>query len=111
MAQIVDDLLADGEATYCGPIETEIRRGLRSKNEQDQILTLFEGCHYLSDPSDLWKEAGQIGALLGKSGKNVKTLDLLIANYALSYDIALLSRDQDFKLIQKCGIPLRLHEP
>jgi tRNA(fMet)-specific endonuclease VapC len=109
-ASAVDDALAANEAALCGPVETEIRRGLASERERSKVLPLLESCHFLAQPLDLWHEAGDLGFTLRKRGITPKTLDLLIAIYALSYSAALLTVDKDFALMRKVGVPLLLYE-
>jgi predicted nucleic acid-binding protein len=108
VAQQVDMALAEGEAAWCGPIATELRRGFASAKERANVLRLLEGCHWLAQPDALWEEAGDLGFVLRRKGLTVKTFDLLIATYALSHGTALLAVDGDFKAIGKKGIPLDL---
>jgi predicted nucleic acid-binding protein len=107
-ADRVDQALEGDEAAICGPIQTELRRGLRSKAERAQVLLHLGGCRTLSQPVNLWEEAGELGFLLGRRGLTVKTLDLLIASYALAHGVSLLTTDQDFRRIRGAGIPLQL---
>ena len=104
----VDDLLDTNEAAICGPIVTELRRGLRSPAERRKVIPLLAGCHFLQQPSRLWEEAGEIGYLLARRGVTVKTMDLLIATHALSHGVAILAADADFAAMRKSGIPLAL---
>lgn len=106
IAGLVDEALASGEAAMCGPIETELRRGLRSGQERRKVLTLLGGCHWLSTPDDLWVEAGELGYALRRRGVTPKTLDLLIATYALAYNATLLTLDRDFRHMQKVCVEL-----
>jgi predicted nucleic acid-binding protein len=108
LARIVDDALSVNDAAVCGPVETELRRGLLNERERKRVLPLLSGCHWLSTPEDLWMEAGDLGFRLRRRGIACKTLDLLIATYALSHSAALLTSDKDFLLIQKAGVPLLL---
>lgn len=108
LADTVDELLAGNAVATCGPVLTEVRRGIRSPTERSRVLPLFDGCQVLTQPDELWTEAGEIGSLLGRRGMTVKTLDLLIATYALAHQVPILTRDQDFQLMRKAGIPLRL---
>lgn len=103
----VDDALAFGEAALCGPVLTELRRGLVAA-QRKQVLSLLSGCPVLEAPDDLWVEAGDLGFFLARRGVTVKTLDLLIASYALAHDAPLLSSDSDFKSMARAGIGLRL---
>ena len=107
-ASWVDQLLAENQVAICGPVVTELRRGLRSDRERRRVLPLLEGCSSLDQPSDLWNEAGELGFALARKGSLVKSLDLLIAVHALAHDVALLTRDKDFELIRRGGSPLRL---
>jgi hypothetical protein len=42
-----------------------------------------------------------------KRGVTVKTLDLLIATYALSHSVSLLTADADFSTMRKAGVALQ----
>lgn len=108
LASWVDDALAAHDAALCGPIETELRRGLLNERERKKVLPLLSSCHWLSTPNNLWAEAGDLGYGLRRRGITPKTLDLLIATYALASDVALLTADSDFRHMQKAGIPLVL---
>ncbi len=108
MAKAVDELLGDNAVALCGPIVTELLRGVRNERKGHQLLSLLYGCTILDPPDELWVEAGHLGAFLGRKGMTAKTLDLLIAAHALSFDIALLTCDGDFSRFAKAGLPLRL---
>lgn len=107
-ADRVDRALEDDEAAICGPVQTELRRGLRSNSERAQVLLHLGGCQHLAQPVNLWEEAGELGFMLSRRGITVKTMDLLIACYALAHGAHLLTSDQDFRLIRAAGIPLQL---
>jgi predicted nucleic acid-binding protein len=107
-ADKVEAALADNDAAWCGPIATELRRGFASARERAQVLPLMEVCHWLPQPEALWEESGDLGYALRRKGVTVKTFDLLIATYALSHGVALLTVDADFKAMKKSGIPLAL---
>ena len=106
LADRVDDLLASNEVALCGPVLTELRRGLRSPAERKRAIPLLDGCHLLPQPERLWEEAGELGYVLARKGVTVKTLDLLIATYALSHGVALLAADSDFEAMRRAGIAL-----
>jgi predicted nucleic acid-binding protein len=103
----VDAALEDGEAVLCGPIVTELRRGLRS-SQRTHILALLEGCQVLSEPEDLWIAAGDLGSALARRGSTAKTLDLLIATYAIAHVVPLLTADSDFRAIARLNVGLSL---
>lgn len=108
IASAVDALLEADEVALCGPVVTEIRRGLRTRAERRRILPLLAGCRLLEQPPDLWEEAGDLGFALARRGSSVKTLDLLIAAYALSHGVGILTTDTDFARMRSGGIPLAL---
>ncbi|MSP25895.1 MAG: PIN domain-containing protein [Myxococcales bacterium] len=106
----VDALLVSGEAALCGPIVTELRRGFGSPAERRRVMSLLDACHDLPEPARLWQEAGDLGYAIRRRGATVKSLDLLIATYALAAAVPLLTRDADFRIIRAAGIPLDLVE-
>jgi tRNA(fMet)-specific endonuclease VapC len=108
VASMVDEALATNDAAICGPVETELRRGLRDERERKRVLPLLSGCLTLYEPHDLWTAAGELGFRLRRRGVTPKTLDLLIAVYALNHGAALLTTDTDFLLMRKAGTPLLL---
>jgi len=107
VAQAVDAAIVSADAALCGPIITEIRRGLRA-SERQRVLPLLEGCALLEQPEDLWVAAGDLGAHLARKGATVKTIDLLIATYAIAHSTLLLTVDADFKAIARAGVGLSL---
>lgn len=104
----MDRLLESNEVALCGPVVTELRRGLRSPAERARLLPLLTGCHLLSDPPALWEEAGDLGYALGRRGLTVKTIDLLVATYALSHGVGLLTTVSDFEHMRRAGAQLLL---
>lgn len=109
-ANAVDGLLATNDVALCGPIVTELRRGLLPA-ERRRVLPLLEGCRFLLQPEQLWEEAGDLGYLLARRGITVKTMDLLIAAHAVSHGVALLAKDRDFDHIRSAGVGLMLVAP
>jgi len=105
-ADTVDRLLEADEVALCGPVITELVRGLRSRADRMRILPLLDGCHLLDQPARLWEEAGELGALVGRRGAAVKSLDLLIATYALAHSVPILTLDRDFTTIRGAGVHL-----
>ena len=108
LADQVDQALQSGEAALCGPVLTELIRGLRTPAERAQVMDLLEGCQLLEQPDRLWEEAGALGAYLKRKGATVKTLDLLIATYALAHHAPILTADSDFALMKRAGLPVEL---
>lgn len=108
MAARVEFLLEGNAAALCGPVLTELSRGLGSERERRQVLPLLGGCADLTQPPDLWAAAGELGFQLARKGITVKTMDLLIATWAIAHDVPLLTKDEDFAAMRRGGIALVL---
>jgi tRNA(fMet)-specific endonuclease VapC len=108
LAGTLDAALANHEAALCGPIEMELRRGFLHARERRKVLPLLTACHFLAQPAALWREAGDLGFALRRRGITPKSMDLVIATYALSHSVALLTADTDFVHMRKAGVPLLL---
>lgn len=107
-SESVGEAITGNDAALCGAVVTELRRGLRSTRERRRVLPLLEGCHRLSQPSDVWEEAGDLGFFLARKGITAKSMDLLIATYALAHGAALLTLDADFAAMKRAGVGLVL---
>lgn len=108
LADDVDELIEENEAALCGPVLMELRRGLRSAGERRRVLPLLESCRFLDEPHQLWEEAGDLGYFLARRGVTAKSIDLLIATYALAHSVAVLTADVDFSRMRKAGVKLLL---
>jgi hypothetical protein len=94
-------------------VRTELRRGIRAPKERARVLASLDGCAELAQPDDVWNEAGELGAFVGRKSANVTTLDLLIAAWGLAHRAAILTRDADFATMRRAGVPIVLgvHAP
>jgi hypothetical protein len=108
LSEEVDELLDANEAAVCGPVLTELRRGLRSSADRRRVIPLLGGCRHLEQPARLWEEAGDLGYLLARRGVTVTTQGLLIASYALAHGVAILAADSDFAAMRNAGIPIAI---
>ena len=108
VASEVDTALANNVAALCGPVETELRRGFSNERERSKVMPLLDACHSLDQPEALWAEAGELGFALRRRGVTPKTVDLLIATYALTYSASVLTTDKDFRVMQRAGVPVQL---
>ncbi|PWU19246.1 MAG: PIN domain nuclease [Bdellovibrio sp.] len=106
LAEMVQQSLEANQVAICGPVMTEILRGFKSEKERNVVLPLLEGCRFLSQPDRLWEDAGNCGFHLRRIGKTVKTLDLLIACYAMAHSATILTSDGDFALMKKAGLDI-----
>lgn len=107
LAEQIESLLETDEVALCGPVVTELRRGLAPR-DRTKVMTLLEACHLLEQPPHLWEDAGELGFAARRRGATVKSLDLLIAAYALNHSVPLLTKDRDFALLKGAGVPLVL---
>ncbi len=105
---LVDEALETNQVALCGPVLTELRRGLNSKTERSHVLGLLGGCHLLAQPDHLWEEAGELGFYLARRGVAAKSIDLLIACYALAHDVPVMTADSDFSHMRRAGIGIAL---
>jgi len=84
VADLVDRALDYNDAALCGPVYTELLRGLKNERERYRIIDYLDGCAFLVQPKDLWMAAGDCGYRLQRKGRTVKSMDLLIACYAIA---------------------------
>ena len=105
LAERVAIAVSEGEAALCGPVLTELVRGLRPP-ERKRVLPLLEALERLDAPPDLWLAAGELGYLLARKGRTAKSLDLLIATYAMHHGATVLTDDADFSEMAAAGIPI-----
>jgi predicted nucleic acid-binding protein len=108
IANIVDQALDENSAAICGPIYTELLRGFKHTKERDKVIPLLQSCRFLTQPFSLWETAGQFGFQLKCQGVTVKTLDLLIACFAMAHGLPILAVDRDFKTMQSAGMNILL---
>lgn len=110
-ADLVENYLDSNQVAICGPIQLELIRGIRSSSEKEKVLSLLSGCHRLPQPSHLWEEAGEIGRKVRIRGATIKSMDLLIATYALAHSVPLFTLDKDFQAFRSFGLVLIANLP
>lgn len=101
------------ETTGTGITETLIAglEELERSQKRSALRTLRGRIRFDLDLEKLWAKAGDLGFWLRRRGVTPKTIDLLIATYALSHSAALLTVDKDFLAMRKAGVPLQLAAP
>lgn len=104
--EAVEELLLSDKAVLCGPIYTELLRGVG--RDRARVARALHGCRILPQPAGLWALAGNLGHQLRLKGVTAKTLDLLIATYALAHQMPLLTNDSDFEQMKKADILLQI---
>ena len=110
-ADVVTTLLEDGTAATAGPIVLELMRGITREKDRQAVARGLEGCELLSMPDRLWEQSGEIGALVARKGVEIKSMDLLIATYAITHRVPIVTSDRDFTLLARAGIPIHVSAP
>ena len=77
---------------------------------RQQLITALGLFQQISIPDSLWEEAGDNLAALRAAGTTISLADVLIATVAISNNLDLWTRDQDFTLVQKVLPSLRLFQ-
>lgn len=103
----VRQLLQVGEPVTTGIVTAELIRGAVSKTEIDVLDDLFSSIGSLETNEADFRSAGEMGRRLAVKGLAIGTVDLLIAQIALSHAVPLLTLDRHFDLIARHA-PLRL---
>ena len=100
--------MLENTAAICGPVYLEILRGVQSPKDRHTLLELLEGCHQLDQPEGLWEDAGHCGFQMQRKGVTAKSMDLIIACYAMAHDVPLFSLDGNFIQMRDAGLALRM---
>ena len=91
-------LLNDDRVLTCGPVMFEIKRGIRAE-ERKKILSLFDALIRLPFDDALWDPAGKLDASLRGRGITIPTMDVLIAQICLHYQVYLFTLDEHFQSV------------
>jgi predicted nucleic acid-binding protein len=96
--------LADGELVIPPPVVTEILSDptagplIEADVANITMLTLTDG---------FWTRAGASRRILRKNGLKARIADVLIAQSCIDHDVALITRDRDFRhFVKHCGLKL-----
>ena len=103
---MLDHSLALKQVWIAPVVETELLSDPRPTQSLDVFL---EDALYLELYEGYWERAGKTRARLKAKGLKAKTADALIAQSCIDHDIALLTRDDDFRhYAEHCGLKLAL---
>lgn len=92
----VVELVEANRALRCGPVELELRQGLR-RREAPAVLGLWSALPDLPLDGLDFASAGDLLRELREGGRAIPSLDGLIATLALRHDVALLTLDRHFE--------------
>jgi predicted nucleic acid-binding protein len=91
-------LLQERRAFRCGPVELELRQGLR-RSEADGVLNLWRGLPPLQVEEIDFASAGDLLLELRSRGITIPALDALIASLAVRREVPVLTLDQHFAAV------------
>lgn len=94
-ATAVAGLIDDRRALRCGPVELELRRGLRGSEARD-VLSLWTGLDNLETDGLDFTSAGDLLRDLRARGVTIPSIDGLIAALSLRHAVPLLAFDHHF---------------
>ncbi len=110
-SQHVDALrraLTDGtEVATTGVILLELLQGAVPERGRAAIRTAFDSLRFLEPTRDDYEEAAALSNQCRQVGVQLATVDALIAQLAIQYELTLLTVDRDFSHAAR-HIPLRL---
>ena len=96
--------LSSGELRLPPVVLTEMLSDPAARKEMMETVAEFR---LLELSSDYWERAGAMRRLLKQKGLKSKIADTLIAQSCIDHDVALITRDTDFRHFAKhCGLKL-----
>jgi len=98
VADAVERLLAEGQALRCGPVDLELRRGLRAA-EATRVIPVLWALEELPCEAIDFASAGDLLRSLRAGGVTLPSMDGLIAALALRHDVPVLTVDRDFEAV------------
>jgi predicted nucleic acid-binding protein len=102
--EAIDRALALGELCIPPVVITELLSGGDTPARLERVITSI---NVLDLTEGYWQRAGQIRAVLRARGHRAPLADALICQSCLDYDVALITRDADFRMFAKsCGLKL-----
>lgn len=106
--RLVQKLILNNQVCICPPIIQEILQGIGDAETFDKLSKQMMSLHFLeADPKLMAVNAAKIYVDLRKRGVTIrKSMDCLIASYALVFDVPLYYSDRDFDQIANF-FPLR----
>ncbi len=101
MMEVVRRFLLENTAAVCGPVVTEVLRGVRNTREEKLLKEQFELLFFCPLEREDYFEAAALAGLLRRKGHTVNVVDLLIARICLRDGLRLLHDDSDFEGIAR----------
>ncbi|HEV2561347.1 MAG TPA: PIN domain-containing protein [Rhizomicrobium sp.] len=103
--------LVRGQTVFTtGLVLQELLQGFAGPKARSQIIEKLSALPFLSPERDDHIEAAELRNHCRRSGVQVETVDVLLAQLCIRYDLILLTIDRDFAHIAKHS-PLKLWKP
>ncbi len=102
--EAIASALAAGSIVLPPVVQTELLSDPAAAKEMAETIANFP---LLSVVEGYWQRAGEARRLLKRKGHKAKVADALIAQSCIDHDVALVTRDADFRHFAKhCGLKL-----
>lgn len=95
---VVRSLVLDDAALRCGPVELELRHGLRP-HQVSEVFRVWYGLHRLPTDELDFTSAGDLLRDLREAGTSIPSVDALIATLAFRHQVPLLAIDKHFDAV------------
>ena len=106
----LENLLAEYEAAWCGPVKLEVLGGARPPDRQ-RLETQFGCIPYYPMKDSAWDAAKKIAWRLRDRGCNPPWNDVLIATLSVLAGCRVYSIDKHFQQMYQSGAGIVLYEP
>ena len=101
----VREVLINGTAVFPPVVVTEL---LSHPLFRQEVLSAVASVPQLVISQGYWQRAGELRARIRRRGLKARLADALIAQSCLDHDVALITRDQDFRhFVRHAGLRLR----
>ena len=107
IAVLIRALEGEGEVYASGIILQELLQGFSGPSAADSIVERFAALPMLVPETDDYVKAASLRNQCRRKGVQVGTIDALIAQLAIRYELQLLTADKDFELMAE-HVPLHL---
>ena len=99
IANLVAVALQNSPVFSCGPVLSELLQGARGDRDQEAVLAAHRSLEYADATPTVWVRAGNLAAVLRRSGTAVPLSDLLIAAISIEQRLEIITADKHFGLI------------
>jgi len=96
--EAVRSLVLDDAALRCGPVELELRHGLR-RHDVGEVVRVWYGLQLLPTDELDFTSAGDLLRDLREGSFSIPSMDALIATLALRHQVPLLAVDRHFDAV------------